>query len=183
MAVSEFKDVKRIVKHHYCYLASKQVREYIITNHSTNHRNNILLGELICIKWASSTVECGFSTTNRMLVPSRKSLSKTCLNNLMLRVNAPVLKALYHQYEEKPIAKAVASYIPCKYHKTKSKASTATKLTYDSAHIVDLFLPQTQDKFVSSEYLADDILNDEDNVESDEEQVKVEERQVRLNEE
>ena len=70
LAVSEFKDVKRIVKHHYRHLASKQLWEYIITNHSTNHRNFILLSELIfCIEWASSTVGRGFSTTNRTLVP------------------------------------------------------------------------------------------------------------------
>ena len=47
------------------------------------------------------------------------------------------------------------------------------------------FLPQTQDEFVSSEYLADEgyfILSNEGNVESDEEQVEVEEGQVEVDE-
>ena len=51
---------------------------------------------------------------------------------------------------------------------------------------ITLILPQTQDEFVSSEYLADKgyfILSAEDNVESDEEQIEVEEGQVELNEE
>ena len=92
LAVSEFKDVKRIVKHRYRHLASKQVREYIIANYLTDHRNIILLELILYIEWASSTVERGFSITNRMLVQSRKLLSKTRLNNLlMLRVNVQVL--------------------------------------------------------------------------------------------
>ena len=102
----------------------------------------------------------------------------------MLRVNVSVSKALDHQYEEKLIAKVVGSYSPRKYRKTKSKASTATNLMYDSAHSVDIFLSQTQDELVSSEYLADEeyfIL--EDNAESDEEKVEVDEGQVGLNEE
>ena len=53
----------------------------------------------------------------------------------------------------------------------KSKASKATKLTYDrSTDNVDLFLPQTHDEYFPSEYLADDghlIFSDEDHTESD----------------
>ena len=50
----------------------------------------------------------------------------------MLRVNIPVLTV--PQYEEKLIACAVASYVLGKYHKTKSKAPTATKLTFQSVN-------------------------------------------------
>ena len=175
LAVKEFKDIKRIVKHRYRHLTPQQMWESIITNHSVNHRHITMLGELIlCIEWASSTVERGFSITNRMLVPSRQSLSKKRLNNLlMLRVNVPILSTLDPHYEEKLIAKAVELYTPNKYHNTKGKASKATKLTYDrSTDIVDLFLPQTQDEYFPSEYLADDghlIFSDEDHIESDEE--------------
>ena len=82
-----------------------------------------------------------------MLTPSRKSLTKTRLNNLiMLRVNVPILKTLDPQYEEKLIARAVATYVRGKYHKTKSKA-----YTFESAHSDLLFLSEKE-----SEYLSDD---------------------------
>ena len=38
----------------------------------------------------------------------------------MLQVNTPILKALNPQYEEKLIARVVATYVPGKYHETKS---------------------------------------------------------------
>ena len=125
LAVKEFKDIRRIVKHQYRHLTPQQMWESIITNHSVNHRHIAMLGELIfCIEWASSTVERGFSIANRMLVPSRKSLSKKRLNNLlMLRVNVPILSTLDPHYEEKLIAKAVELYTPNKYHNTKSVMS------------------------------------------------------------
>ena len=121
LAVKEFKDIKRIIKHRYRHLTPQQMWESIIMNHSVNHRHIAMLGEIIiCIEWTSSTVERGYSITNCMLVASRKSLSKKRLNNLlMLRVNVSILSTLDHHYEEKRIAKAVELYNPNKYHNTK----------------------------------------------------------------
>ena len=63
LAVKEFKDIKRIVKHRYCHLTPQQMWESIITNHSVNHRHIAMLGMLIlCIEWASSTVERGLAS-------------------------------------------------------------------------------------------------------------------------
>ena len=58
------------------------------------------------------------------------------------------------QYEEKLIARAGATQVPGKYHKTKSKASTATKLTFESEQNDLLFLSAIVEK--ESEYLSDD---------------------------
>ena len=131
LAMYEYREVKRIVKTRYRHLTSIAVWESIMSKHS-NLRNIILISELIlCIEWSSSTVERGFSTTGRLLTPYRKSLTKVRLDNLlMLRVNIPVLKSLDPNYEENRISKAVASYIPGRYHKTKSKTSSAIKLMY-----------------------------------------------------
>ena len=89
----------------------------------------------------------------------------------MPRVNVPILKALDPQYEEKLIAGAVATYVPGKYHKTKSKVSTAVKLTFESAQSHLLFLSAIVEN--ESEYLSDDghlIFSDseEDEEENDE---------------
>ena len=101
LAVKEFRDIKRIVQRRYRHLNANQMWESIITAHPSQ-RNIILVAQLILsIEWESSTVEQGFSTTGRMLTPSRKWLPKTRLSNLiMLRVNIPILKALDPQYEE-----------------------------------------------------------------------------------
>ena len=113
----------------------------------------IPLDENLSFEWASLTIERSFSTIGRMLTPSRKSLTKIRHNNLiMLRINVPILKALYpQQYEEKLIRWAVA---PGKYHKRRSKASAATKLTFESAQSHLLFLSAIVEN--EREYLSDD---------------------------
>ena len=152
----EYREVKRIIKNRYRHLTSIAVWESNPSKH-TNLRNFILISELIlCIEWASSTVERGFSTMGRLLTPSRKSLTKVRLDNpLMSRVNIPVLKSLDPNYQEKLITKAVASYIPGRYHKTKSKTSSATKLIYANIKTDDLILTPQRQSAVSSEFLTD----------------------------
>ena len=138
----------------------------------TNLPNIILISELIlCIEWASSTVERGFSTTGRLLTP-RKSLTKLRLDNLlMLRVNIPVWKSLDPNCEEKLIAKAMATYIPGRYHETKSTTSSATKLMHTNIKTDDLFLTPQRQSAVSSEFLTDESLftltDDESGTEED----------------
>ena len=67
---------------------------------------------IISMEWASSTVERGFSTVNRMLPNLRLSLSKNRLNNLlMLRINVPILSKINPDYEAKLIDKTVSEYL------------------------------------------------------------------------
>ena len=161
LVIKEFREIKRIVNTRYRHLNAKQVWEAILTNHREKNKNICLLGEIILtIEWASSTVERGFSTTNRILVHSRKSLTKDRLNNLLLlRVNIPVLMALDPDYESKLISKAVESYIPGRYHKTKCKSSDAKKLDYGHkpSNDDDLFLPTRDSSDIQlSDFLSDD---------------------------
>ena len=74
VVVKEFREIKRIVKNRYHHLNTKKVCAAILNNHKENDENICLIDELtLTIEQASSTVECGFSTTNRMLGPPRKS--------------------------------------------------------------------------------------------------------------
>ena len=108
-AVEEFKALKKLVKSRHHHLAASAMWRSIISKHHSSYQNILLIVELIlCIQWASSIVERGFSTASRLLVPSCRSLGKDMVNDLlMLRINLPVLKGLDENYEEKLITKAV----------------------------------------------------------------------------
>ena len=101
LAVEEFKALKKLVKSRYHHLAAAAMWRSIISKNHSSYQNILLFVELIlCIQWASSTVERGFSTASRLLVPSRRSLGKDMVNDLlMLRINLPVLKGLDENYE------------------------------------------------------------------------------------
>ena len=108
LAVEEFKALKNLVKSRYHHLAAAAMWRSITSKHHSSYQNIILIVALIlCIHWASSTVERGFSTASRLLVPSRRSLGKYMVNDLlMLHINLTVWKGLDENYEEKLITKA-----------------------------------------------------------------------------
>ena len=139
----EFKALKRLVKSRYHHLAAAAMWRSIISKHHSSYQNITLIVELIlCIHWALSTVERGFSTASRLLVPSRRTLGKYMVNDLlMLRINLSVLKGLDENYEEKLITKAAENYVSGKYHHTKSSTSTENTIQTTSAQSEDLFLP------------------------------------------
>lgn len=122
----------------------------------------LLLVELILsVEWASSSVERGFSTVNRMLTNTRLSLSKGRLNNLlMLRINVPILTSLDAEYESKLIDKAVSQYLSTKRYETKKKSGAKVKQHQYGTSSEDLFLPPTKRKQPCSALLRnEDYLN------------------------
>ena len=177
--MEEFKALKKLVKSRYHHLAAAAMWRSIISKHHSSYQNILLIVELIlCIEWASSTVERRFSTASRLLVPSRRSLGKDMVNDLlMLRINLPVLKGLDENYEEKLklITKAVENYVPGKYHHTKSSSSTANTIQTTSVLSEDLFLP-IQRRDLVNPLLADDndlTISDDDECVSDDEMQEI----------
>lgn len=145
-AIFEFREVKKLVKSRYRQLShSSMVWDAIFKHHNVKFGHILLLAELIIVmEWASSTVERGFSTVNRMLTNSRLRLSKERLNNLLLlRINVPVLTTLDPNYEAKLVDKTVDLYLnkQKRYHSTKSNSSTSEPLSSSATEKEDLFLP------------------------------------------
>ena len=144
-AIYEFRKLKVLVNTRYRHLScSSSMWEVIATKHSESYGHILLIAELIlCMEWASSTVERGFSTCNRLLPDHRLRMRNTRLNALlMLRVNVPVLTSLDPDYETKLVDKAIEKYLTEKkrYHNTTSKASTSKALVSSTSE--DLFLPK-----------------------------------------
>ena len=86
------------------------------------------------MEWASSTVERGFSTVNRVQKSTEQLL-------LMLRIKLPILTSLDPNYEIKLVNKVVDYYLSAtRYHNTTSAAPTAdTYDFYSMQSSVDLF--------------------------------------------
>lgn len=172
LAIEEFKGIKRLVKNRYHHLEAATMWLSIFFKHSETFVNIILLAELIlCLMWASSTVERGFSAASRLLTPSRRSLGKIMINDLlMLRINLPVLLMLDNNYEEKLIKKAVQKYLPGRYHNTKSSSSKAKPITgglKECEASEDLFLPIERKDIVNPLLTDEEYLIFSDNDESD----------------
>ena len=111
-AIYEFRELKKLVKSRYRQLShSSMIWDTIFKHHTVKFGHILLLVELIiAMEWASSTVERGFSTVNRMLTNIRLRLSKVRLNNLLfLRINVPILTTLDPNYESKLVEKTVVS--------------------------------------------------------------------------
>ena len=85
-AITEFRQLKNLVKSCYQHFShSTSLWKMIASKHHDQYPHILLLVEIILsMEWASSTVERGFSTVNRMLTNSRLSLSKNRLNNLLM---------------------------------------------------------------------------------------------------
>ena len=96
-AIFEFQQLKKLVKSCYQHFShSTRLWAMIASKYHDQYPHILLLVEIILsMEWASSTVERGFSTVNRMLPNSRLSLSKNHFNNLlMLRIKVPILRKL-----------------------------------------------------------------------------------------
>ena len=176
-AVYEFRELKRLVKARYRHFKhSSSLWRIVASKHSETFCNILQIMEIIlCMEWASSTVERGFSTVNRLLTDTRLRLSKDRLNNLlMIRINVPILTSLDPDYETKLVNKAVDYYLSTKrYHNTTSAASTADTHDFHSMKSsVDLFLPIATRHLNPSQLLQDDsylvISGDECNNDNDE---------------
>ena len=85
-AITEFRQLKNLVKSCYQHFShSTSLWKMIASKHHDQYPHILLLVEIILsMEWASSTVERGFSTVNRMFTNSRLSLSKNRLNNLLM---------------------------------------------------------------------------------------------------
>ena len=122
------------------------------------------------MEWASSAVERGFSTVNRMLPNARLSLSKVRLNNLfMLRINVYILTTLDLEYESKLIDKAVAQYLNTKRYVSRKKQTTQVKQHQYGTSSEDLFLPTIRRQTTTSDLLRNEeyLEISEDETESD----------------
>ena len=159
--VLEFKALKKLVKNRYHHLGSGAMWQSVISKYHTTYPNIFLVIELILsIMWASSVVERGFNAATRLFVPSRCSLGKDTVNDLlMLHIDLPVLTRLDQNYEEKLVKKALDSYIPSKYHHAASTASVAKPMQAISVQSEDLFLPE---KGIALTDLINPLLKEED---------------------
>ena len=171
VAIFEFRELKKIVKPRYQHFThSSTLWKTIASKHSDKFEQILILVELILsMEWASSTVERGFSTVNRMLTNTRLSLSKDRLNNLLiLSINVPKL-SLDPEYEGKLIDKAVTRYLSTKRYVTKSRTVTVKCHEYNT-HSEDLFLPkpklfQNQTLLQNEDYLV--VSDDDDEGDND----------------
>ena len=145
-AIYEFLELKKLVKSCYCQLShSSMIWDAIFKHHSVKFGHILLLAELIiAMEWASSTVERGSSTVNRLLMNIRLHLSKVRLNNLLLlQINITILTTLDSNYESKLLDRTVDFYLnkqKC-YHSTKSNTSSSKSLSSCITEKEDLFLP------------------------------------------
>ena len=158
-AIFEFQQLKKLVKSCYQHFShSTRLWAMIASKYHDQYPHILLLVEIILsMEWASSTVERGFSTVNRMLPNSRLSLSKNRLNNLLvLWINVLILSKLNHEYKAKLIDKAVSEYLNKQHYVTKSKKATQVKPHEYGTSSEDLFLPTLRKPNLTSDLLKDE---------------------------
>ena len=158
-AITEFRQLKNLVKSCYQHFShSTSLWKMIASKHHDQYPHILLLVEIILsMEWASSTVERGFSTVNRMLTNSRLSQSKNRLNNLlMLRINVPILSKLDPGYKAKLIVKTVSEYLNKQRYVTKSKKATQVKPHEYGTSSENLFLLTLRKPNLTSDLLKDE---------------------------